>query len=141
MKAYGWMGRTSHLMNSGIMEMRSWQGFHLYFTLITKVISELWTKASMMGEWKRLCRIGNSFGGSGVPIAKPLELTHTWEEVDFQTKTRIETGFAGRLQKDSHGCGKRVKFGTVRAALGGVNAKIALNTGRQPLHQPGSNEK
>ena len=29
----------------------------------------------------------------------------------------------------------------MRAALGGVNTKIALDTGQQPLQQPGSNKK
>ena len=63
------------------------------------------------------------------------------EEVNFQTKTRVATGFSARVKKGIHGCGKQVQFGTVRAALGVVNAKIALDTGRQPLHQPGSNKK
>ena len=45
------------------------------------------------------------------------------------------------MQKLSHGREKQVKVETVRAALGGVNAKIVLDTGRQPLHQPGSNDK
>ena len=45
------------------------------------------------------------------------------------------------MQKGSHGRGKQVKVGTVRAALGGVNTKIDMDTGRQLLHQPGSNNK
>ena len=45
------------------------------------------------------------------------------------------------MRKGSPGRGKQVHIGTVRAALGGVNTKIALYTGRQPLHQPGSNDK
>ena len=53
----------------------------------------------------------------------------------------VATGFTGRVQKGSHGHGKQVQVGTVRAALGGVKAKIALNTGRQTLHRPGSNNK
>ena len=59
---------------------RPWQGFHLYFTLSTKVISELGTKEYPMGEWKKLRRIGESIGGSGVPIENPSELTHTWRK-------------------------------------------------------------
>ena len=38
-------------------------------------------KASPMGEWKQLLRIGKSFGGSGVTIANPSELTHTWRKL------------------------------------------------------------
>ena len=43
------------------------------------------------------------------------------EEVDFQTKTRVTTGFAGRLQKISYVRGKKVQVGTVCASLGGFN--------------------
>ena len=57
---------------------RYWQGSRLSFAFSTKVISELGTKASPMGEWKRLRQIGKSFVGSGVPVANPLELTYTW---------------------------------------------------------------
>ena len=46
------------------------------------------------------------------------------------------------MRKDSHGREKQVQVGTVYAALGGVNANIApLDAGREPLHQPGSNDK
>ena len=55
-----------------LSHQRSWQGFLLSFALIMKLISELGTKASTMGEWKQLWKIGESFGGSGVPIANPL---------------------------------------------------------------------
>ena len=72
---------------------------------------------------------------------KPLGIDLYLEEVDFQTKTRVTTGFAGRVQKGGHGRGKQVQVGTVRAALGGVNANIDLDTGQQPLHQPVSNNK
>ena len=51
------------------------------------------------------------------------------EKVYFQTKTRVATGFAGRVRKGSHRRGKQVQIVTVRAALGGVNTKIALDTG------------
>ena len=50
---------------------RSCQGFLLSFALSTKVISNLERKASPMGEWKRLQRIGKIFGGSDVPILNP----------------------------------------------------------------------
>ena len=59
---------------------RSWQGFRLSFALTTIFISELDTKAYPMGEWKRLRRIGKILGGSGVPVANPSELTHTWRK-------------------------------------------------------------
>ena len=45
------------------------------------------------------------------------------------------------MRKVSHRCGKQVQVWTVCAELGGVNVKIALGTGWQPLHQPGSNYK
>ena len=60
-----------------LSRQHSWQGFRISSVLSTKIISELGTKASPMGEWKRLRKIVRSFGGSGVPIADPLELTHT----------------------------------------------------------------
>ena len=71
---------------------------------------------------------------------KPLGIDPYLEEVDFQTKTRVATEFEGRVQKCSHGHGKQVQVGTVRAALGGVNANIYLDIGQQPLHQLGSKD-
>ena len=59
---------------------RSWQGLRLSFALNTKVISEFGIKAFPMGKWKRLWIIGKSFGGYGVPIENPSELTHTWRK-------------------------------------------------------------
>ena len=70
---------------------------------------------------------------------KPLVIELYLEEVYFQTKTRVTIVFAGRVRKVSHSRGKQVQVGTVRASLGGVNEKIALDTGRQSIHQPGSN--
>ena len=72
---------------------------------------------------------------------KPPGIDPYLGEVDFQTKIRVATGSATRMQKGSHGHGKQVQVGTVLAALGDVNAEISLDTGQQPLHQPGSNEK
>ena len=71
---------------------------------------------------------------------KPFGIDPNLEEVDFQNKTRVATVFAGRVKKN-HSRGKQVKVLTVCATLGGVNAKISLETGRQPFHQPGSNNK
>ena len=82
-----------------------------------------------------------TFWGFLHAYCKPLGIDPYLEEVDFQTKTKVATGFAGHVQKGIHDLVKQVQFGTVRAALGGVNAKIALDTGQQPLHQPGSNNK
>ena len=65
---------------------RSWQGFRLAFVFSTKVISKLGTKAFPMGEWKQLWRIGRRFGISGVPIANPSELTHTWRKLISKPK-------------------------------------------------------
>ena len=61
------------LINSkfSLPHQHSWQGFRLSFALIMKVIFELGTKASLMGEWKRLHVIGKVFGSSGVPIENP----------------------------------------------------------------------
>ena len=61
---------------SPLPHQRSWQIFLLSFTLSTKVIFELWTKTYLMGEWKRVRRIGKRFGGSGFPIVNLSELTH-----------------------------------------------------------------
>ena len=63
------------------------------------------------------------------------------EEFYLQTKTRVATRSVGRVQKGIHDRVKQVQVGTVCVALGGVNAKIALDTGWQPLCQPGSNKK
>ena len=85
-------------------------------------------------NWEKFWRIWSDY-------CKPLGIEPYLEEVDFQTKMRVATGFSGRVRKGSHGRGKQVQVGTVRAELRGVNSKIALDTGRQPLHQPGSNNK
>ena len=72
---------------------------------------------------------------------KPLGLDPYLEKVNFQTKTRVTTGFEGRKQKGSHVRGKQIQVGTVREAIGGDNAKIYLDTWRKPLHQPVPNDK
>ena len=72
---------------------------------------------------------------------KPLVIDAYLGEVNFQTKTKVATVSAGRVWKGSHGLGKKVQVITVCAALGGFNAKISLDTGRQPLYQHGSNNK
>ena len=74
-------------------------------------------------------------------IFKPLGIDPYLEEVHFQTKTRVATGFAGRVRKIIHSHEKQVQFGIVCAELRGVNTKIALVIERQTLHQPGSNDK
>ena len=60
---------------------------------------------------------------------KPLGIDPYLEEVNFQTKTRVETGFAGRVQRGSHRREKKVQVGTVRASLGGVNANMDVDIG------------
>ena len=84
-------------------------------------------REKFLGFWRAYC--------------KPLGIYSYLEEVDFQTKTTVATGFAGRVRKGSNSRGKQVQVRTVREALGGVNATITLDTGRQPIHQPGSNDK
>ena len=64
---------------------------------------------------------------------KPFRIDPYLEEVYFQTKTRVSTGFSDQVRKVYHGRGKQLQVETVRAALGGVNVKIALDTGLQPL--------
>ena len=53
---------------------------------------------------------------------------------DFETVARMATGFGGKIR-----CGKRkagqVGAGMVYAGLGGITAKITMDTGEQPLHQ------
>ena len=78
---------------SPIIHQRSWQGFRLSFTLGTKVISKLGTKEYPMGERNRLWRIGKYFGGSGVPIANPSELTHTWRKSISKPKQGLQHDF------------------------------------------------
>ena len=92
-------------------------------------MSELGKKTSLMGERKKLRRIGGGGWKFWRAYCKPLGIDSYLEEVDFQTKTRIATGFVGRLLKGSHGRGKQVQVVIVRTALKGVNAKIALDTG------------
>ena len=74
-----------------------------------------------------------TFWGFYHAYCKPLGINPYLEEINLQTKTRVSKVFAGRVQKFSHDRGKQVQVGAVRAALGGVNAKIYLDTGRQPL--------
>ena len=72
---------------------------------------------------------------------KPLGIDPYLEKVNFQTKTRVATGSVGLVLKGSHGHEKQVQVVTVLAELVGVKANIALDTGQQPLHQPGANDK
>ena len=77
----------------------SWQEFRLYFALSTKVISELVKKANPMGEWKRLWLIGKGYGGYGVPIANPSELTHTWRKSISKPKQGLLQDFQATYEK------------------------------------------
>ena len=76
-----------------------WQAFRLSFALSTKVVFELGTKASPMGEWKGHRRIGNSFGGSGVPVANPSELTHTWSKSISKSKQGLKQDLQTACEK------------------------------------------
>ena len=93
------------------------------------------------GRVEATSEIRETFWRFWCAYCKPLVIDPYLEEVNFQTKTRVATGFAGRVPKVSHGPGKQVQVGTVRAAIRGVNAKISLDTGQKPLHQPGSNDR
>ena len=68
----------------------------------------------------------------------PLRIDPYLDEESFQEKIRTATG---RVRKSRYGHGRQVKTGSVRAALVGVNAKISLDTGCQPLHEDGAIEK
>ena len=88
----------------------SWQGLRLYFALSTKVISELGTKASPMGDWKKLQRIGKSFGCSGVPIAKPLELNYTWRKLIYRPKQGLQQDLQAECEKEATAAENRYKL-------------------------------
>ena len=65
-------GFISHINSQlPLFHQCSWKGFHICFVLGIKVISEWGTKASPIGEWKQLRRIGESFGGCGMPFSNP----------------------------------------------------------------------
>ena len=64
------------------------------------MISKLGTKASSMGEWKRLWEIGKSFGGSGMPISNPSELTHTWRKPISEPKQGLQQDFQAAYKKE-----------------------------------------
>ena len=78
---------------------RSWQGLGLFFVLSTKVISKLGTKAYTMGEWKWLRKIGGGFRGSGLPIANPSELTHTWRKSISKPKQGLQQDLQATCKK------------------------------------------
>ena len=81
------------------------------------------------------CALREKFWRFWSYYCNPLGIDPYLEEVDFQTKTRVATRFEGRVQKGTQGRGKQVQYGKVRAALSGVNAKIALSTRQKILHQ------
>ena len=54
------------------------------------MISELGTKVSPMGEWKRLHIIGERFGYFGVHISNPSELTYTWRKSISKPKQGLQ---------------------------------------------------
>ena len=89
---------------------RYWQGFILSFTLIMKVISELGKNESLMGEWKQLRITGKSFGCSGVPIEKPLELNHTWRKSIYKPKQGLQQDFQDTCKKSATSMENRYKL-------------------------------
>ena len=74
----------------------SWKVFRHSFALGTKIISELGKKVSPIVEWKQLRWIGKRFGGSGVPIENPSELTHTWRKLIFKPKQDLQQDFQAK---------------------------------------------
>ena len=52
------------------------------------------------------------------------------DRCNFNTITQVATMCRSRIRK-----GYPVDTGSVRAGVGGINTTIALDTGRQPLHQ------
>ena len=82
--------------------------------------SDAWS--AVWEEWKDVC-------GSFRNVHPHLD------GADFTTRVRVATTFAGKVRAGKRG--KAVGAGHVRAALGGVAAKIAMDTGERPLHQAG----
>ena len=86
-----------------------------------------------MEEWRRHPTVRRKYGQNGRPSARCTECVRTWTGKTLKI-ARITTGFGGKIR-----CGKRktgqVGAGMVRAGLGGVEAKIVIDTGEQPLHQ------
>jgi hypothetical protein len=91
-------------------QKRSWRGFRLSYALSTKVISELGMTVSPMGEWRRLRRIGKSFGGTGVPIADPSELTRTWRKQTSSPRHGWQQGSQGVCERAATAVENRYKL-------------------------------
>ena len=89
---------------------RSWKGFCLSFELITKFISELGENASPMVDCKQLRRTAYIFGCSGVPIAEPLELTHTWRKSIVKPKQGLQQDFQAACKKEATDVENRFKL-------------------------------
>ena len=97
----------------------------MYFRIADKGITNGQVEATsearerVWGQWKAYC--------------KDYGVCPYLDSEDFQSIARISTGFGAMVR-----CGKRgapVSAGMVRARLDGVNMTIALDTGRQSLHQ------
>ena len=91
-------------------QKRSWRGFRLSYALSMKVISELGMTVSPMGEWRRLRRIGKSFGGTGVPIADPSELTRTWRKQTSSPRHGWQQGSQGVCERAATAVENRYKL-------------------------------
>ena len=63
-----------------------------------------------MGQWKQLWRIGKIFGCYGVPIATPLELTHTWRKFISKPKQGLQQDFHGACENAVTAVEYRYKF-------------------------------
>ena len=81
------------------------------------VTSETWS--NIWEEWKTYCR--------------SLKVPPYLGDCNFQTVARVSIMFGGHIRRGKRG--KVVSAGMVRAGLGGANTTIAMETGKQPLHQ------
>ena len=64
----------------------------------------------LMGEWKKIRQIGESFGGSGVPILNPLELTHTWRKSISKPKQVLKQDLQAAWEKSATAVENRYKL-------------------------------
>jgi hypothetical protein len=67
----------------------SWTVFQLNFKVFTRVISALLMKHIDMAEWRRLPKIGNAIGTTGVPTSNLWEWTLTYRTLRTRTKSDV----------------------------------------------------
>ena len=63
-----------------------------------------------MGEWNKLRRIWESFGGSSVPIVNPLESTITWRKSIYKSERGLQQDLKAVCEKASMAVENRYKL-------------------------------